>query len=74
MATINDLSKSISKMSDDELIEKLLGIRQKIRTPKTMTKKSSKPKEAKASKLDLRALLGSMSPEEKADFIASINK
>jgi hypothetical protein len=62
-------------MSDDELIEKLLGIRQKIRTPKTTSaKKSSKPKEAKASKLDLRALLGSMSPEEKADFIASINK
>ena len=58
MATINNLSKSISDMSDDELYDKLRGIRQKLRQVKSPTVTSKAKKKANP-----KAILAGM-PEE----------
>ena len=62
MATLNDLKKSISEMSEDEIFESLKELRRLRRAPvkikaKAKTKKAKKP-------IDMDELLSKMSPEQ----------
>jgi len=59
MATINDLGKSISDMTEEELFERLRDLRQSRRTRKPSKKASS----YKKKEIDLNKVVGSMTPE-----------
>jgi len=67
MATINDLGKSISSMSDDELMERMRDLRQSRRTPKAKRKSAAKKKE-----VDVNAELAKMTPEMKAQLLKTL--
>jgi len=70
MATINDLGKSISDMSDDELIERLRELRQSRRTPKASQKRAAaKPKQ---KPLDLNAAANMLSDEARKKLIETL--
>ena len=64
MATIDDLTISISEIIDDTLFEKIRDIRRRRRTP---VKKKSKSK--KTSKISTDSLISKISPTEKDDLI-----
>ena len=67
MATINDLGKSISSMSDEELMERMRDLRQSRRTPKAKRKSTTKKKE-----IDVNAELAKMTPEMKAQLLKTL--
>lgn len=64
MATIDDLTISISEIIDDTLFEKIRDIRRRRRTP---VKKKSKSK--KTSKISTDSLISKISPTEKDNLI-----
>jgi len=67
MATIDDLSKSISSMTDDELMERMRDLRQSRRTPKARRKSTAKKKE-----VDVNAELAKMTPEMKKQLLRTL--
>ena len=67
MATINDLGKSISSMTDDELMERMHELRQSRRTPKAKRKSTAKKKE-----VDVNAELAKMTPEMKMQLLKTL--
>lgn len=69
---LNDLTNSISKLSDDELINLIRTIRTSRRTPKATTT-NSKPKAAKTSNpVSLDSLMNNLSPEQLAQLIETL--
>lgn len=70
MATIADLNKSLSDMTEEELIERMREIRRSRRLPKkkAKTKSPSKPKKD----IDVGATMKSMSPEARAKLIEQL--
>lgn len=70
MATTNDLHKSISDMSEEELFTRLRDLRQSRRTKKVTRKTSNKP----IKELDLDAAIGKMSPEAKMRLAEVLEK
>ena len=70
MATINDLGKSISDMSNDELIERLRELRQSRRTTKVSRKRAAaKPKQ---KPLDLNVAASMLSDEARKKLIETL--
>lgn len=69
MATIDDLNTSITEMSDEELQSRMLDLRKSRRVNKkpTKTKTIAKPKQ-----LSIISLMGSMSEEDKAELIRTL--
>lgn len=70
MATINDLKKSISEMESDELFGRLRELRQNRRTSKRPKKASTT---SKKKEINLDAMLGKMTPEQKLQLIAQLD-
>lgn len=70
MATIDDLAnKSILDMSDEELLERLYGIRSSRRIKKKVTKtKKAAPKKEKSA-TDIMSML---SPDQAADLLKQL--
>ena len=69
MATINDLGKSITSMTDDELMERVRDLRQSRRTPKAKRKPTTKKKA-----VDVNAELAKMTPEMKKRLLETLEK
>lgn len=73
---LSDIKPSLSEMSDEELREMLMSIRQNRRISKanpTKEKKAAKPRVAKkAPEASLEQLLATMSPEQLAAAIAQL--
>ena len=67
MATINDLGKSITSMTDDELMERVRDLRQSRRTPKAKRKPATKKKA-----VDVNAELAKMTPEMKMQLLKQL--
>jgi len=67
MATINDLGKSITSATDEELIERLRDLRQSRRTPKAKRKSTAKKKE-----VNVKVELAKMTPEMKAQLLKQL--
>ena len=70
---LNDLKKSISDCTEDELMQLIKGIRTSRRTPKATT--TTKPKTAKtktATPVSNEALLAGLSPEQVAILIKQL--
>ena len=67
MATINDLGKSITSMTDDELMERIRDLRQSRRTPKAKRKSTAKKKE-----VNVNAELAKMTPEMKMQLLKQL--
>ena len=63
MATINNLNKSISEMTDEELYDRLRTIRQKLRQVKKPTVTTKSPK------ANPKAILAGMSEEDRKALI-----
>ena len=74
MATISDLHKSISSMTNEELEQKFLDIRKNIRITKKAFKGDKTSKVQKDKKVDIRSILALLSPEELEAFKNSITK
>ena len=69
MATIDDLRKSITEMSDDELFKLHRDIRQSRRTPKKTTKgPTRKPKKT----VDVIGMAKSMTEEARRELIREL--
>ena len=75
MADISNLRKSISEMSTEELME-LVGGTRNARVARPVKKpRAAKPKKAKQiSMADLMSRIDTMSPEEAAEALASLQK
>lgn len=75
MAKLEDLKKSVSDLSDEELRVLLQTVRQSRRVTKkaapTVAKKASAPKSAGPS---LEAMLNALSPEDKAKLVAQLQQ
>lgn len=72
---LNDIKPSLGELSDEELRELLMGIRQSRRTSKANPQKGTKakPRAAKAKpEVDLAQLIKTMSPEQLAAAIAQL--
>lgn len=67
MATINDLGKSITSATDEELIERLRDLRQSRRTPKAKRKSTAKKKE-----VNVKVELAKMTPEMKMQLLKTL--
>jgi len=68
MTTINDLAKSVSEMSDDELLERMRQLRGARRIPTAIPRgKSTKAKKTSGSKL-----ISSLSPEQAAELLSML--
>ena len=67
MATINDLGKSITSMTDEELMERMRDLRQSRRTPKAKRKSTAKKKE-----VNVNAELAKMTPEMKMQLLKQL--
>tara|TARA_R100000808_G_C2114077_1_gene127261 strand:- start:171 stop:383 length:213 start_codon:yes stop_codon:yes gene_type:complete len=66
MATIDNLKKSLSEMSDEELMEALKDVRSKRRTP-------AKAKSArKSKKINVKGLTKNMSADDVAKLLAEL--
>ena len=70
MATIEDLNKSLSDMTEEELIERMRTIRHSRRVTKKKVSTKSKAKPVKP--LDVGATMKSMSPEARAKLIQEL--
>ena len=68
MATIDDLHKSITTRSDEELFKLHRDIRQSRRTSKRPSKVTSKPKK----KVDITKLLKGMSEEDRRKLVEEL--
>ena len=68
MANIEDLRKSISEMSDSELMDEIRNIRLSRRTPKTKT--GTKSKSTKKVVIDIN----SMTPQQAQDFLKELEE
>ena len=64
MTTINDINKSLSNMSSDELFERIRELRTARRVATPIPRHSKKPKKDNTAKL-----LGSMTKQQMADLI-----
>lgn len=72
MSRLEDLQKQIAAMTDEELRQHVYSIR-KDRTTRKQREPSKATKQAtNKKKVDLKALLLSMSPEERERFIREI--
>jgi len=71
MANIDNLLKSISEMSDNELESRIIDVRKSIRTKKA-GKKVSSAKQSQPKGDNLISLLTGMSPEDKAALVAEL--
>ena len=69
MATINDLGRSLSDLSDDELFELHRKIRESRRTKKRSYKATST---TKSKKQPIKAAINSMSQDEKDKLIEEL--
>ena len=69
MATINDIGKSLSSLSDDELFDLHRNIRQSRRITKRTTKVSSKPK---SKVVDTKKQIEGMSQEARDKLIEEL--
>ena len=69
MATINDLGKSITSATDEELIERLRDLRQSRRTPKAKRKSTAKKKE-----VNVKVELAKMTPEMKMQLLKQLEE
>jgi len=69
MATIDDLGKSITSMTNDELMERMRDLRQSRRTPKAKRKSTAKKKE-----VNVNAELAKMTPEMKQRLLETLEK
>lgn len=67
MAKIDDLKKSLSDMSDDELMEALKNVRSKRRTP---AKKKTKKKKSQA--INVKGLTKNMSADDIAKLLEEL--
>ncbi len=70
MATINDLGKSITSMTDDELIEHLRDLRQSRRTPKA----KRKSRDRKREEINVNTELAKMTPEMKMQLLKQLEE
>ena len=68
MANIEDLRKSISEMSDSELMDEIRNIRLSRRTPKT--KVGTKKKSTKKVVIDIN----NMTPQQAQDFLKELEE
>ena len=68
MANIEDLRKSISEMSDSELMDEIRNIRLSRRTPKTKT--GTKKTSTKKVVIDIN----SMTPQQAQDFLKELEE
>ena len=68
MANIEDLRKSISEMSDSELMDEIRHIRLSRRTPKT--KAGTKSKSTKKVVIDIN----NMTPQQAQDFLKELEE
>ena len=71
MATIEDLNISISLMSHDELLARMLQLRKSRRITKTSIKKKKSASKAKP-KINLHTMAEGMSKDEKAELLAML--
>lgn len=71
MATIKDLCKSISEMSNEEIEKRLLENRRKIREPKGKFQKAAVKREKKENG-KLAEFIKKLSPQEKAKLISEL--
>ena len=69
MATINDLGKSITSATDEELIERLRDLRQSRRTPKA---KRTSTAARKKKEVNVKVELAKMTPEMKAQLLKTL--
>jgi len=71
---LEDLRKSISEMSDEELHASLREVRQSRSTPKASGQRVKARSEANnvPTKASVNALLGALSPEEKAKLMKDL--
>ena len=73
---LSDIKPSLSELSDEELHDMLMGIRQNRRTVKANPHKETKPKATRTTKskpeVSIKALMASMTPEQIAAALAQI--
>lgn len=69
MSSIDDISKSISEMTDDELRSKLLEIRQGRRAQRQPSQTTKKAKKS-GGEVNLESLLMSLSADDIAAFLS----
>ena len=72
MTTIHDLNRSISEMSDEELLGRLKELRTARRIPIEKPTKKAKSKTKKVT--NPTALVGSMTPEMKAQLLKELEE
>lgn len=83
MATIDDLNKSITEMSQEELLAKIRELRQSRRTLKDDTKSAKKvaarggaPAKPRAKQppkeVDMKSLFASMTPEQRLKMLEEL--
>ena len=68
MTTINDLNKSISEMSEEDLKNTILDLRRSRRIPKATNKKKTKV----AKSADISTVLNAMSEEDKLKLLEDL--
>ena len=71
MATINNLGKSITSATDEELIERLRDLRQSRRTPKA---KRTSTAARKKKEVNVKVELAKMTPEMKKRLLETLEK
>jgi len=74
MATINDLTTSVSEMSDEDLFEHIKEVRKYRRTPVIKKKKANKATKSKASKVSVDTLVSKLSPSEIQNLIDQLER
>ena len=68
-----DLTPQLSKMSYEELMDKVRAIRQARVTPSEPAKPKKKSKKQKTTEDKLNVMLEGMSPDELADFLQGVS-
>lgn len=74
MATLDQIKKTISEMSEEELRALVADMRKRRTTAPSHKKKKAAKKEKSTRTLNIHALLEGMTEEERKAFIANLKK